>query len=140
MGHPDRPPTAGRLSRTLQDLSAVERWAEHIGTERPPASAGHSGPDGGYRGWDGIEFGVDTMTRTGMHHITHITARRRSGTGPAPEPAEGDRAVLRSSVRALLDMAGHESGPAHTVVALTPQGPRVLSCRLRGATDTDRNP
>ncbi|MFD7626666.1 hypothetical protein ACFV7Q_11640 [Streptomyces sp. NPDC059851] len=137
MGHPYRPPTADRLSRTLQDLTAVERWAEHIGTERPPDSGS------GHRAWDGIEFGVDTMTRTGMHHVTRITARLRSGTGttgPAPEPAEADRAVLRSAVRALLDMAGHESGPAHTVVALTPQGPRVLSCRLRGGTETVPEP
>ncbi|MEV6731328.1 hypothetical protein [Streptomyces sp. NPDC051364] len=123
---PDHPTAAGHLRRPLQDLSAIERWAGHIGAHCPPDGTSEDGT------CEGAEFDVDTMTRTGMHQVTGITPRRQGGSDPAREPAEAERAVLRSSVRALLDMAGHESGPARTVVALTPQGACVLSCRLRG--------
>ncbi|OIK25175.1 hypothetical protein VT52_023475 [Streptomyces malaysiense] len=128
-----------RLSRALRDLSAVERWAAHTGTGGPSDGGSPDGPDAeGMREgtWEGPRFGVATQSRDGMHQVVGITRGTPAGTGPCGEPAEADRVVLHSSVRALLDMAEHESGPAHTVVVLTARGPRVLSCRLGGTTVT----
>ncbi|MER5466269.1 hypothetical protein ABT010_37630 [Streptomyces sp. NPDC002668] len=133
---PEPPPVTERLSRALRDLSTVERWAEHTGTGRPP----DSGTGNEEVAWESTEFRVDTMTRNGMHHVVDITYRRQDGEGPGGELAEAERAVLHSSVRALLDMAEHESGPAHTVVVPTAQGARVLSCRLGGTTVTAAGP
>lgn len=131
---PDLPPVRERLSRALRDLSTVEWWAAHTGT-------GRASDDGGEEGTgEEAEFGVDTVTRDGMHQVVGITCRAPAGVGPGREPAEADRAVLHSSVRALLDMAEHEDGPAHTVVILTPRGPRVLSCRLADTTVTATGP
>ncbi|MFC7864214.1 hypothetical protein ACFU5B_10400 [Streptomyces murinus] len=126
---PDPQPVTERLSRALRDLSAVERWAAHTGT---------GGPDGAVvdEGWQGPRFGVATESCDGMHEVVGITWSAPAGGGLCGEPAEADRVVLHSSVRALLDMAEHESGPAHTVVVLTARGPRVLSCRLGGTTVT----
>ncbi|MFY4717176.1 hypothetical protein [Streptomyces sp. LaBMicrA B280] len=124
MNHfPDPPPVTERLSRALRDLSAVERWAAHTGT-------------GAEETWEGPRFGVATESCDGMHEVVGITWSAPAGAGPRGEPAEADRVVLHSSVRALLDMAEHESGPAHTEVVLTRRGPRVLSCRLGDTTVT----
>jgi len=49
--------------------------------------------------------------------------------GSAP-PSEDEQTVLRSAVRALLDLTGHETGRARTEVLLTGRGPQVLSCSL----------
>ncbi|MBJ7004251.1 hypothetical protein ACFYMX_17835 [Streptomyces griseofuscus] len=142
---PDPQPVTERLSRALRDLSAVERWAAHTGTGGPsdggaPDGGGPvgGGPDGPVvdEGWQGLRFGVATESCDGMHEVVGITWSAPAGGGPCGEPAEADRVVLHSSVRALLDMAEHESGPAHTVVVLTARGPRVLSCRLGGTTVT----
>ena len=141
---PDPPPVTERLSRALRDLSAVERWAAHTGTGGPWDGGAPDGgepaggvPDGPVadEGWQGPRFGVATESCDGMHEVVGITWSAPAG-GPCGEPAEADRVVLHSSVRALLDMAEHESGPAHTVVVLTARGPRVLSCRLGGTTVT----
>lgn len=135
MNHsPDPPAVTERLSRALRDLSTVERWAEHTRTGRAPDGGGEEGP------WEEAEFGVDTVTRNGMHQVVDITCRVPADASPGGGPAEVDRAVLHSSVRALLDMAEHESGTAHTVVILTARGPRVLSCRLGGTTVTATGP
>ncbi|TXJ86569.1 hypothetical protein E2C11_00900 [Streptomyces lavendulae] len=124
MNHfPDPRPVTERLSRALRDLSAVERWAAHPGS-------------GAEERGEGPRFGVATESSDGMHQVVGITWNAPAGAAPWGEPAEADRAVLHSSVRALLDMAEHESGPAHTEVVLTARGPRVLSCRLGGTTVT----
>ncbi|MGW4884396.1 hypothetical protein [Streptomyces murinus] len=132
---PDPPSVMERLSRALRDLSAVERWAAHTGNGGPSDGGAPDGPvaDGA---WEGPRFGVATESCDGMHEVVGITWSAPPGAGPCGAPAEADRVVLHSSVRALLDMAEHESGPAHTVVVLTARGPRVLSCRLGGTTVT----
>ncbi len=111
------------LRHAFQDLSVVERWADHIGPlpGRDPLQEGDS--------LDGPEFCVTTETTDGMHQVVCITGPVGSVAGTV----EGtDEAVLRSLVRSLLDLVGHESGPARTTVVLTSAGPRVLECR-RGA-------
>ncbi|WP_330458939.1 hypothetical protein OIB37_19815 [Streptomyces sp. NBC_00820] len=81
----------------------------------------------------GPRISVDTLTRDGMHEVTGMTTRLAGGAGllrPAPLP-EADRAGVRGTVRALLDLAGLQSGPAHTQVVLTGDGPRITAAKAR---------
>jgi hypothetical protein len=41
--------------------------------------------------------------------------------------SEAERAVLRATVRAVLDLEGHEQGPVLSDVVLTARGPRLLA-------------
>lgn len=114
------PPTFSRdraeLAHAFADLSAVERWAGRAGADgRPTAYIAREV-------LDGPQFSVATETDDGMHRVVAI-----SGGDPA---GAADEAVLRSLVRSLLDLVGHERGPARTEVVLTASGPRVLECRL----------
>ena len=61
-----------------------------------------------------------------MHEVVDISSS--SGL-----PDEATRVVLRSVVRAVLDLAGYESGSAHTDVVLTAHGPRISALRLAGS-------
>ncbi|ALV30823.1 hypothetical protein [Streptomyces sp. CdTB01] len=127
---PDRIDVAAGLRRILQDLSAVERWAEGDGAA-PPVPYADEEP------WEGPEFSVETVSDSGMHTVVDIVPRRCPGslqTG-RERPGEDEVAALRSTVRALLDLADVGSGRAWTTVVLTKRGPRVVSCRL-GAGET----
>ncbi|GGU87899.1 hypothetical protein GCM10010260_21860 [Streptomyces filipinensis] len=111
----DHSPDGTGLAHALQDLSSVERWAERAATDGQVPPYTLQGPV------DGPRFSVDTETVDGMHNVARI----------APLPSgEAERAAMRSLVRSLLDLAGHESGPARTQVVLTPAGPRVVACSL----------
>ena len=127
---PDRIDVAAGLRRVLQDLSAVERHAEGGGVP-PPEPYADEEP------WDGPEFSVETVSDSSMHTVVGITPRRGSGRPRrgVDGPGEDEAAALRSTVRALLDLAGVGSGRAWTTVVLTKRGPRVVSCRL-GAGET----
>ncbi|MET7479661.1 phosphoribosylglycinamide synthetase [Streptomyces sp. NPDC005648] len=70
----------------------------------------------------GPAFGVHTLTVDGAHHVLAITSRRA-----CPAPDDRLRAELRSSARALLDLADYRFGPAYTQLVLTPEGPRVVA-------------
>ncbi|MCS0603425.1 hypothetical protein NX794_19715 [Streptomyces sp. LP11] len=127
---PDRIDVAAGLRRILQDLSAVERWAEGD-RAAPPLPYADEEP------WDGPEFSVETVSDSGMHTVVDITPRRRPGSvrHGRDRPSDDEGAALRSTVRALLDLADVGSGRAWTTVVLTDRGPRVVSCRL-GAGET----
>ncbi|MFJ6694971.1 phosphoribosylglycinamide synthetase [Streptomyces sp. NPDC091272] len=80
---------------------------------------------------------VETLTVNGRHHMVGITAQRTTGaphfhvTGhlhPAPL-TEFERRTIETAVEERLTASGYCSGPAHTLVALLPHGPRILSCR-----------
>ncbi|MFI5754886.1 hypothetical protein [Streptomyces sp. NPDC051569] len=129
-GHPpDCPSDAVELRRPLQELSAVERWAQRAG------AGGRPEPYTSEESLEGPEFSVETMTRNGMHRVVGMTAREQRGDPDPGGPTETEAAVLRSVVRALLDLAGHESGPARTGVVLTARGPRIVACCLQGTAD-----
>ncbi|MCX4398105.1 hypothetical protein OHU11_36480 [Streptomyces sp. NBC_00257] len=120
----DRSPDGTELRQALQDLSTVERWAERV------ASGVQSHPYTAPESWQGPQLSVETRTENGMHTVAGIvTWPPGDGAGPAVLD-ESERAVLRSLVRSLLDLAGHESGTARTRVVLTPLGPRVAGCQL----------
>ncbi|MFF1448599.1 hypothetical protein ACFVYF_10655 [Streptomyces sp. NPDC058274] len=122
----DRSPDGAELRHALHDLSTVERWAERVSAGARPE------PYTSQESWEGPEFSVDTETVNGMHSVAGISVWP---PGAHAEPArldEASHAALRSLVRSLLDLAGHETGPARTHVVLAPGGPRVVACRLGG--------
>ncbi|AWZ05909.1 MULTISPECIES: ATP-grasp domain-containing protein [unclassified Streptomyces] len=118
------------LVRTAADLAEWTRLVEAAGLEGPYIIEEFL---------DGPEFSVETLTVDGMHEVVGITAKQTSGaprfieTGhvhPAPlSPV--DEGAIRSTVTALLDLAGYEFGPAHTEVILTPAGPRIVESQAR---------
>ncbi|MET7680671.1 phosphoribosylglycinamide synthetase [Streptomyces sp. NPDC005423] len=80
---------------------------------------------------------VETLTVDGYHHVVGVTAQRTAGpphflvTGylhPAPL-TDDERKVIETVVVAWLEGSGYRFGPAHTQVALMPDGPRIVSCR-----------
>lgn len=117
-GCPDDEAGARELRRPLQELAIVERLADLTGSGGGPVT------DLRDEAPQGPEFSVETMTRDGMHHVIGITGRQHEAL------AEAERAVLRSAVMALLDLAGHDAGLARTSVVLTGSGPRVVACEL----------
>ncbi|MFF4270359.1 hypothetical protein [Streptomyces sp. NPDC001536] len=118
-----QPPRRGgdMSSGPLRELAEVERWAARSG---PGAQGGRESAEGPV---EGPVFVVRTATGNGMHHVVGVT---RPSAGAAP--GEAELAVLRSVVRAVLDLVEHECGAARTEVALTPRGPRVVDLRLDG--------
>ncbi|MFG2675175.1 hypothetical protein [Streptomyces sp. NBC_00304] len=120
----DRSPDGTELRQAFQDLSTVERWAEHV------ASGVHSRPYTTPESLEGPQLSVETRTEDGMHTVAGIEAWPPGGDSGVAVLDETERAVLRSLVRSLLDLAGHESGTARTRVVLTPVGLRVAACQL----------
>ncbi|MFD9129206.1 acetyl-CoA carboxylase biotin carboxylase subunit family protein [Kitasatospora sp. NPDC059571] len=127
-------PGAGAGAELVRDEAALADW-------RCRAE-----PDGPYLVEEylaGPQYGVETLTVDGAHHVLGIAARQSAGPPgtpaaghlfPAPLP-ERDQRLIRCTVTALLDLAGYEFGPAHTTVVLTDHGPRVLGVRCRGGAD-----
>ncbi|MCM2415392.1 MULTISPECIES: hypothetical protein [unclassified Streptomyces] len=120
----DRSPDGTELRQALQDLSTVERWAEHV------ASGVHTRPYAAPEPWEGPQLSVETRTENGMHTVAGIAVWPPGDDACPAVLDEKERVVLRSLVRSLLDLAGHESGTARTRVVLTPVGPRVAACQL----------
>lgn len=111
-------------STAFQELAEVEFWAEHAEV------AGHPRSYVSTESLDGPVFSVGTSTRSGMHQVVDISARPTEDHPRATPPTEAECAVLRSMVRAVLDLVGHETGSAQTQVALTARGPRIARLQL----------
>lgn len=88
-------------------------------------------------------LGVETLTVNGSHHVVGVTAQRTTGpphflvTGylhPAPL-TDDEREIVEAAVVAWLEASGYRFGPAHTQVALMPDGPRIVSCRAHPGPD-----
>lgn len=77
---------------------------------------------------------VNPQTINGIHEVTAITAVR--GRNGLSAYSEEQAACVRSAVRALLDLMGHESGSTTTEIALTAAGPRIMACRVQGGEDS----
>ncbi|MFJ2269218.1 hypothetical protein ACIOHO_23145 [Streptomyces sp. NPDC087849] len=137
---PDRRAGEARARRLAHELSVVERWAIRARTGADPQTLPYRAEES----WNGREFAVETRTTNGMHEVVAVaraapegrpaTDGPQGGAGAVPDPCDEDElAALRSAVRALLDLAGHQEGPARTAVVLTPYGPRVVACVLGSA-------
>ncbi|HEX6344802.1 hypothetical protein [Umezawaea sp.] len=79
------------------------------------------------------EVVVTTLTVDGMHRVVGITERvEGTGTRSYVYPAslvESRMVRVRAAVTSMLDLIGHEFGPAQTRVALVGPEPRVLRSR-----------
>ncbi|MER6251756.1 hypothetical protein ABT224_10325 [Streptomyces sp. NPDC001584] len=100
----------------VHDRPALARWAEQAVTAR------HSAPYLVEELLTGAKFRVETLTVDGMHLVADIAP---AGTGAPLHDAE--QAGIRATVRALLDLAGYESGTTRTDVLVSARGSRIAA-------------
>ncbi|MFD3465281.1 hypothetical protein ACFWWM_02730 [Streptomyces sp. NPDC058682] len=106
----------------VHDRPALDRWAEQAHAAR------HSAPYLVEELLTGDKFRVETLTVDGMHLVADIAPE-----GTAPPLHDAEQAGIRSTVRALLDLAGYESGTTRTDVLVSARGSRIAA-----ATEPDR--
>ncbi|WNV87666.1 hypothetical protein [Umezawaea sp. Da 62-37] len=126
--------------RTDGDEVAVRSREDADGWAR--AHESHPGPFAVEERASAPEVVATTLTVDGMHRVVGITERvedadARSYVYPASLP-ELRMVRVRAAVTSMLDLVGHEFGPAQTRVALTGPEPRVL--RSRPCFDVDGIP
>lgn len=80
---------------------------------------------------DGPEVEVRTSTDAGMHLIRSIAPVEVDVGAIPPSLSPEQVALIRSTVMALLDLAGLESGAARVRLVRTASGLRVRRCELR---------
>lgn len=120
----------------LDEIAVMEHWAERVAASGSRSYVSE-------QDLDGAVFSVTTSTSDGMHRILDVSAQRSvDGQGPdLAAPTEAELTMLRSVVRAVLDVVGHECGAARTAVALTSWGPRIATLQLGNVSPgTDRYP
>ncbi|WP_051781620.1 MULTISPECIES: ATP-grasp domain-containing protein [unclassified Streptomyces] len=106
----------------VHDRPALARWAEQAVIAR------HSAPYLVEELLTGDKFRVETLTVDGMHLVADIAPE-----GTAPPLHDAEQAGIRATVRALLDLAGYESGTTRTDVLVSARGSRIAA-----ATEPDR--
>ncbi|MEU4166583.1 phosphoribosylglycinamide synthetase [Streptomyces sp. NPDC026665] len=120
---------AWRLGLSPNPPAAYEQLQVHEGDDQVPA--------------DVPRVSVETLTVDGTHHVVGMTAQRTSGpphflvTGhlhPAPL-TDNEQKIIEAAVEERLAASGYRFGPAHTQVALLPDGPRIVSCRAHLGAD-----
>ncbi|WP_374774856.1 hypothetical protein OG756_19965 [Streptomyces sp. NBC_01310] len=102
----------------VHDRPGLDQWAEQAVTAR------HSAPYLVEELLTGAKFRVETLTVDGMHLVADITPEGNA----APLP-DAERAGIRATVRALLDLAGYESGATRTDVLVSARGSRIAAAR-----------
>ncbi|MEU8431303.1 hypothetical protein AB0F18_00020 [Streptomyces sp. NPDC029216] len=102
----------------VRDHEALTDWAGRAVAGRYP------GPHLVEELLTGPQFSVETFSVDGMHLVAGITAE-----GHAEPLSDEDRAGVRAVVRALLDLAGYESGTTRTDVLITARGSRIAASR-----------
>ncbi|MEJ8643444.1 hypothetical protein WKI68_22685 [Streptomyces sp. MS1.HAVA.3] len=102
----------------VHDRPGLDRWAEQAVTAR------HSAPYLVEELLTGAKFRVETLTVDGMHLVADITPEGNA----APLP-DAEQAGIRATVRALLDLAGYESGATRTDVLVSARGSRIAAAR-----------
>ncbi|MEU3468597.1 hypothetical protein ABZ716_11865 [Streptomyces sp. NPDC006687] len=102
----------------VRDHAALADWAGRAVAGRYP------GPHLVEELLTGPRFSVETFSVDGMHLVAGITPE-----GHAEPLSEEDRAGVRATVRALLDLSGYESGTTRTQVLLTSRGSRIAASR-----------
>ncbi|MCM9080655.1 MULTISPECIES: hypothetical protein [Streptomyces] len=102
----------------VHDRPALDRWAEQAVATR------HSAPYLVEELLTGAKFRVETLTVDGMHLVADIAPE-----GTAEPLHDAQQAGIRATVRALLDLAGYESGTTRTDVLVGARGSRIAAAR-----------
>lgn len=122
----DRPehPRDEAASSWCSALPELERWAERVAADGPAE------PYLAQRRPSGSALRLATVTEDGMHRVLAINRVPERGALEPVQLTEYELAEVRSTVRALLDLAGQERGCASIDVVLTPTGPHIVACQL----------
>ncbi|MEU5330622.1 ATP-grasp domain-containing protein [Streptomyces parvus] len=89
----------------------------------------------------GPEYSVETFSTGGSHHVVAVTEKFKGdnfveiGHLVPARVGAADHAAMASEVGALLDAVGLNEGVAHTEVALTDAGPKVIETHSRPGGD-----
>ncbi|MFG2990777.1 hypothetical protein ACGFZK_16070 [Streptomyces sp. NPDC048257] len=100
----------------VHDRPGLARWAEQALTAR------HSAPYLVEELLTGAKFRVETLTVDGMHLVADIAPE-----GTVAPLHDAEQAGIRATVRALLDLAGYESGTTRTDVLVSARGSRIAA-------------
>lgn len=92
---------------------------------------------------DGQEFSVESVSLGGKHQILAITEKLTTGApyfvevghNQPAELAESDEALIIASVKELLDVIGHDTGPCHTEVKLNNHNAFIIETHTRNGGD-----
>ncbi|MEU9627883.1 ATP-grasp domain-containing protein [Streptomyces luteogriseus] len=91
---------------------------------------------------DGPQFSVEAFTEHGVHQVVGITRKysdpvslvELGHVSPAPLSDEQQEEV-HTYIGRMLDALGVESGPTHTEIVLTQDGPRTIETHVRAGGD-----
>jgi biotin carboxylase len=130
-------PAAGTASAGVQYLAGPEETGRYL------AALEFTTPHVVEEFLVGTEYSVEAMSTTAGHRILAVTEKSTSGapgfvenghTLPVRLAPEAERAI-EALVTATLDAAGYRSGPSHTEVMLTADGPRLIESHGRPGGD-----
>ncbi|MFG2223428.1 ATP-grasp domain-containing protein [Streptomyces sp. NPDC048644] len=129
-------PPSGGLSEGVYVVGSArqlaERWAwtaAVAGREAVLAEEFLTGP----------EYSVESVSRHGRHEVVMVTEKMTTGSPGFVElghqaPARldaGDRDAIEKLVLQFLDLIGQRTGPVHSELRLTPNGPRLIEAQTR---------
>lgn len=138
-----RPMVLKPSDRGLSEGVVVVGSAEALADGWAWAAAATTGPILAEEYLDGPEYSVESFSLEGRHEIVMITEKVTTelprfievGHQAPARLAEPVREQVVELVTALLDLIGQRTGPAHTEIRLTADGPRVIESQTRAGGD-----
>lgn len=116
----------------LEDPRDLPRWGALLD------SYGYEGPVLVEEYLRGREYSIESISADGVHHVVGVTAKSVSGppffveTGHLyPMPPSPQTQQIADLAVELLTLTGYRTGPAHTEVIWTADGPRLVESQAR---------
>ncbi|GJF34035.1 hypothetical protein KNE206_67350 [Kitasatospora sp. NE20-6] len=128
-------PPAGGLSEGVYLVADASGLAERWGWTSLVAA----GPVLAEEYLDGPEYSVESVSQDGKHEIVMVTEKLTTGAPGFVElghqmPARltpADREAVDHLVLRFLDLVGQRTGPVHTELRITRDGPRLIEAQTR---------